>query len=189
MKLFPGLEKYKEMTPEAKKEFSQTATAFIVLLAATIFGIYNFILLNRASDDKALGDISIPLVQQPSKSKTDIEGLEEKYNVYLMSRNFSGQLVMLAEAVGRYPIANASAMFAEQAVTEYEVPDVVPVITIKALVLLEGLGVATLDIEGERPGQIVRKGYVFGGGKGKITGIDAGGVSWKWSNTQNRTNL
>ena len=95
MKLFPGLEKYKDMTLEAKRELSHTAAAFIVLLAATIFGIYNFIMLNSASEDKAAGDISIPLVQQPSKSKTDIEGLEEKYNVYLMSRNFSGQLVML----------------------------------------------------------------------------------------------
>lgn len=189
MKLSSGMEKYREMAPEAKKELFIAAAAFTFLLAATLFSISNFIWLNRVSNDKTVGEITAPQLQQAAKSKTDIEGLEKKYNVYLMSRNFSGQLVMLAEAVGRYPIANASAMFAEEAVTGYEIPDIVPVITIKALVLLEGTGAATLDIEGERPGQIVRKGYVFGGGKGKITGIDAGGVSWKWLNTQNRTNL
>ena len=50
-------------------------------------------------------------------------------------------------------------------------------------------GVATLDIENETPGLIVRPGTVFGGGKGKIIAIDAKGVGWTWSNKKYRTNL
>ena len=189
MKLFSGLGKTEDMTPARKKELAVMALALLILLAGTFYSMKNFIWLNNIAEDASVGELKAPPVKPAAQSKIDIEGLEGKYDVYLRSRNFSGQLVMLAEAVGRYPIANASALFAEQAVEEYELPDIVPVVTIKALVLLDGVGVAALDIEGERPGQIVRKGFVFGAGKGKITSIDAGGVSWKWSNTQNRTNL
>ena len=189
MKLFSGLGKKLDMTPAKKKEVAILAAALLILLAGTFYSMKNFIWLNNISEETSIGELKAPATNQLPKSKVDIEGLEGKYDVYLKSRNFSRQLVVLAEAVGRYPIANTSALFAEQAVEEYEIPDVAPIITIKALVMLDGVGVVALDIEGERPGQIVRKGYVFGGGKGKITGIDAGGVSWKWSNTQNRTDL
>ncbi|MDY9920224.1 MAG: hypothetical protein U2P59_00145 [Synergistota bacterium] len=189
MKLFSGLDMHKDMTPAVKREVAILAAALLILLAGTFYSMKNFIWLNNISEETTIGELKAPVANQPPKSNVDIEGLEDKYDVYLRSRNFSGQLVMLAEAVGRYPIANASSLFAEKAVEEYELPEIPPVLTIKALVILDGVGVAALDIEGERPGQIVRKGYVFGGGKGKITSIDAGGVSWKWSNTQNRTNL
>lgn len=189
MKLFSGLGNYRDLTPAKRKELAIIAAALLILLPGVFYSMKNFIWLNNISEDSSIGELKVPDIQQAPEGKVDIDGLESKYDIYLKSRNFSGQLVMLAEATGRYPIANASAQFAEQAIEEYTVSDIVPVITIKALVMLEGVGVAALDIEGERSGQIVRKGYVFGGGKGKITGIDAGGVSWKWANTQNRTDL
>ena len=189
MKLFSGLGNYRDITPAKRKELAIIAAALLILLSGIFYSMKNFIWLNNISEDSSIGELKVPDIQQKFETKVDIEGLESKYDTYLKSRNFSGQLVMLAEATGRYPIANASVQFAEKAIEEYVVSDIVPVMTIKALVILEGVGVAALDIEGERPGQIVRKGYVFGGGKGKITGIDAGGVSWKWAKTQNRTNL
>jgi len=191
MNLPSMMQNMQDMSPEDKKELMLAAALFLFFSFSAVFSLMNFMWLNNPTDTSVTRDIPVPKISGTGKT-SNIEDLVAKYDAYNKSRTYSGQMVTLAEAVGRCPITDASAQIGKimsSSPEKYEVPEVVPVIAIKALVIMEGTGVATLDIEGERSGQIVRSGYVFGGGKGKITSIDAGGVDWKWANKKYRTNL
>ena len=192
MKLFSGIQDLSAIPPEEKRELLLAAVMFVFFGLAAIFTMINFMNLNNLPETSITGDVPIPAVTEKANSNVKIDELGAKYDAYVKSRTYSGQLVTLAEAVGRFPITDMTDTIdkvAAKSPEKYEVPEIVPVITIKALVIMEGTGIATLDIEGERPGQIVRNGYVFGGGKGEITNINAGGVSWKWANKKYHTDL
>lgn len=192
MKLSSAMQNIQDLSPEDKKELMTATVMFLIFTVSAVFSLMNFMWLNNPADTSVTADMPVPKVSGGGNAALNIEELVAKYDAYNKSRTYSSQLVTLAEAVGRCPITDASEQINKimaKTPEKYEVPDVVPVITIKALVIMEGTGVATLDIEGERPGQIARSGYVFGAGKGKITSIDAGGVNWKWANKKYRTNL
>lgn len=102
-------------------------------------------------------------------------------------REQSPELVALSDAIGRSPVA--AVVPSPSLAADTSVPEFVPTVTIKGLVVLGGSTICTLDIDGEEPGQIFKPGMTFGGGKGKILSIDSKGVSWRWANKNHRTDL
>ncbi|MDD4160481.1 MAG: hypothetical protein PHO18_06000 [Synergistaceae bacterium] len=193
MMLTSKIDDVRNMSLSEKKELFIFAAFFIFFTALALWSMNNFITLLNISEP--MTDIA-PGVISPagtSKDAAKIEDLEPKYRDYIKMRTYSSQMVALAEAVDRYPIANAAEELAARSVVKEdvleEIPEIIPIVTIKALVVMSGEGVATLDIEGERPGLIVSRGTVFGGGKGRIISIDSGGVSWKWADKKYRTDL
>lgn len=168
---------------EEKKELLNFLMLFLLFSSAALISVVNFGWLNISTDRVNIES----LTQMPSDSEIDakISSFNRKYDIFMKCRVESGQLVELAETVGRYPVALLPVPIAEK----FSVPDFAPQIQIKALVVMASGGVATLDIENETPGLIVRPGTVFGGGKGKIIAIDAKGVGWTWSNKKYRTDL
>jgi hypothetical protein len=185
----------KNLSQDEKRELAVIAIIFLVLMAAAIFSLKNFAWLINPDTDTSFNEPAI----------TDTAGIEagekaddvsSKYDSYVKSRAYSSQMVTLAKSVGRYPICDAQAELAPapsvvpvSGEAPVKVAEFIPTMKIKALVVMGSGGAATVDIDGERPGQIVRNGSVFGGGKGMITAIDAGGVSWTWSHRKFHTNL
>lgn len=193
MKLTSKFTDIRNMSPDEKKEMRIIALLIVFFAGLAMYSMNNFItLLNMSGSAADVETVSKPAAGT-SKEAANIEDIEPKYRDYVKVRTYSSQLVTLAEAVGRYPIGNASEEFAARSLVKVDVlediPEIIPTMAIKALVVMSGEGVAALDIEGERPGLIVSRGTVFGGGKGKIMSIDAGGVSWKWADKKYRTDL
>jgi hypothetical protein len=61
-------------------------------------------------------------------------------------------------------------------------PEVIPpIMFVKALMTVNGESTAIMDIEGEGTGIVVRAGYRFGGSKGRVVSVSAGGVKIVWS--------
>lgn len=193
MKLTSKLADIKNMSPDEKKEMMVIALLILFFVSLAMYSMNNFINLLNMSGSAVNVETGSKPAAGTSKEAANIEDIEPKYRDYVKVRTYSSQLVTLAEAVGRYPIANASEEFAARSLVKEDVlediPEIIPMVVIKALVVMSGEGVAALDIEGERPGLIVSRGTVFGGGKGKIMSIDAGGVSWKWADKKYRTDL
>lgn len=171
------------VSPEEKKELIYFLLLFFLFTGAAVTSVVNFWWLNTSKDE--VNAMPVPQMQAGSEINTRLSEFTRKYDLFMRYRNESRQLVELAETVGRYPVALLSKPVAQ----EFSVPDFAPQIQIKALVVMGNGGVATLDIENETPGMLVRPGTVFGGGKGKITAIDTKGVSWTWSNKKYRTDL
>ena len=171
------------VSPEEKKELMFFLLLFLLFSATAVTSLVNLWWLNTSTEPASV--ISMPKMPATSEINTEISNFSNKYDIFLKYRNESGQLVELAETVGRYPVA----LLPKPVAQEFSVPDFAPQIQIKALVVMGSGGVATLDIENETPGTIVRPGTVFGGGKGKITAIDPKGVSWTWSNKKYRTDI
>ncbi len=170
---------------EERKKLYSFFAIFLFFVFAAFYSMGNFVWLkNYSSDDKLLGKA----ISGPSQEVTDeialITKMSEAYGRY---RAESEQLIAVGEAVGRSPVA----MMADDAVSGDALASVniIPAVTIKALIILDGGGAATLDIDDEAPGQIFRVGSVFGNGKGRVTAIDAKGVSWTWTNEKHRTDL
>jgi len=185
----------KNASPDDKKEFAVIAFMFLVLMSAAVFSLKNFAWLINPDTDTLMNE---PAIADSSgiAAEKKADDISSKYDTYVKSRAYSSQMVTLAKAVGRYPICDAkSELSSEPSIAPVsgnatiKVAEVIPTMKIKALVVMGSGGAATVDIDGERPGQIVRSGSVFGGGKGIITAIDAGGVSWTWSHKKFHTNL
>jgi hypothetical protein len=193
MKLFKGFRDFGTMTSDEKKELHLAAAAFIFFSLAAALSMRNFIWLNNTSSSEMVAVSETP-ARQESKPDAVIGSIRAKYDAYVRMRTYGSQLVTLAEAVGRYPVEDPSARLASAAPLipppiKYKAQDFPPSMEVKAIVILDGDAAAVLNIQGERPGQVARAGYTFGGGKGRITGIDAGGVNWKWANKKQRTVL
>lgn len=170
-------------SPEEKRELVYFILLFFLFSVAAVTSLVNFWWLNSSIDPATVS--VMPKMPVGSEINKNISSFTGKYDLFLKYRNESGQLVELAESVGRYPVA----LLPKPVDQEFFVPEFAPQIEIKALVVMGSGGIATLDIENEIPGAIVRPGTVFGGGKGKITAIDPKGVSWTWSNKKYRTDL
>lgn len=171
-------------SPEEKKALVYFLLLLFLFSAAAITSVVNFWWLNSTSD--VSGEVKeLPKMPTGGEVNARIAALSAKHKNFLRYRGESGELVKLAEAVGRYPVAALPPPVSE----EFAVPEFPPQMRIKALVLMGGGSIATLDIENEGQGIIVRQGTVFGGGKGKITAIDDKGVSWTWSDKKYRTDL
>ncbi len=171
------------VSPEEKKELMYFLLLFLLFSTAAVTSVVSFWWLNTSKDE--VNVMPVPQMPTGSEINTRLSAFTRKYDVFLRYRNESRQLVEFAETVGRYPVA----VLPKPVAQEFSVPEFAPQIQIRALVVMGSGGVATLDIENETPGMLVRKGTVFGGGKGKITAIDPKGVSWTWSNKKYRTDL
>ena len=183
----PGSLDFKNMSANQKKEMLLVSAAFVLFTGLAVFSMMNFVWLNSMSE----GDVPAEMVTptSPGRNRDEIDGITNAYDSYVKYRTFSGQMVTLASSVGRYPIAEGASLAPEVPVEQVLVETVPPSMTIKALVVLGADGAATVDIDSEKAGMVVHKGSTFDGGKGKITAIDAGGVSWTWSGKKYRTNL
>ena len=173
-------------SPEERKRAYVLFFLLIVLLAAAVFSMKNFIGLSAEGQK-----ISSHIVPKDGKSSQDVENAAKELNMKLSAfrklRENTPQLAELAEASGRSPASVVTPP--PKVAEETRVPEFVPELKIKALVVLGDKKVCTLDIDGEEPGQIFEQGMTFGGGKGRIVSIDTKGVNWKWANKNYRADL
>ena len=170
---------------EEQRELLLYLVLLILLAAASIFGVSNFIYMNKAGmgrDNPAFSDNS-----SAPKGIAEVDALNKKMEAYSVYKNESGRMAVLAEAIGKNPVASFPVPVSSS--PELAVPEFVPSMVIKALLVMDSASVVTLDIEGEEPGQIFKKDSVFGQGRGKITAIDTKGVSWTWAKKKHRTDL
>jgi len=170
-------------SPEEKKELVYFLLLFLLFSAAAVTSVGNFWWLNTSEDE--INIRQMPQMPAGGEINARLSAFSRKYDIYTKYRNESRQLVDLAETFGKYPVA----LLPKPVAQEFAVPEFAPQIKIRALVVMGSGGVATLDIENETPGMIVKPGTTFGGGKGKITAIDPKGVSWTWANKKYRTDL
>ncbi|MDO4560562.1 MAG: hypothetical protein Q4C86_06395 [bacterium] len=174
------------LSPEEKKKEYMFVLLLAVFFAAAMFTMRNFIAMNGILvDDEGQAVSQTPRGNQAGESAA--KALGAKYEAFKKLRDQSPELVTLSDAIGRSPVA--AVVPPPSLASETSVPDFVPTVTIKALVVLGGSTICTLDIDGEAPGQIFKPGMTFGGGKGKILAIDSKGVSWRWANKNHRTDL
>lgn len=170
---------------EERKKLYLFIAILLFFSCAAFDSMGNFLLLNNFDPgNKMLGSVA----SGPSQEVRDeIALMTKKVEAYGRYRAESEQLVSVGEDVGRSPVAllEVSAVSGD-ALAEV---NIIPSVNIKALIILDGGGAATLDIDGEAPGQVFRVGSVFGNGKGRVTAIDAKGVSWTWTNEKHRTDL
>ncbi len=170
-------------SPEEKKKLAIFALSALFFISASVFSMWNYVALNRSSGD--LSDINMTSGSEGANAEVQskAEEINTKMECYTKYSMDSQQLLSLAEAVGKSPLDPLPAISA----AEVAVPDMLPSISIKALVIMDTGRAATLDIDGEEPGQIMRVDSVFGNGKGKVTGIDSKGVDWTWLMKNYRT--
>lgn len=177
-------EKEALQSPEERKKNYVYILILILLLLLVLYTMRNFVEVNSLNS-------GAPLHSEPSAADNNTinaaRELNAKYEAYLKLREESPQLAALAEAVGRSPVA--SVVPPPSLASDTSVPEFVPTVTIKALVVLGSDKICTLDIDGEESGKIFKPGATFGGGKGKILSIDAKGVDWTWANKKYRTSL
>lgn len=64
-----------------------------------------------------------------------------------------------------------------------------PSVRISAISEFDGNFCAMLEISCEKCAVPVRPGFIFGGGKGRITAVDLKGVSWLWMGKKQRTEI
>ncbi len=171
-------------SPEERKKEYIFVLLLAVFLAAAVFTMRNFIAMNSiVVDDGSVGGQTTGGAQAAESAKA----LNAKYEAFRKLRDQSPELVALSDAIGRSPVAAVTPP--PSLASDTKVPDFVPVVAIKGLVVLGASTVCTLDIDGEEPGLIFKPGMTFGGGKGKILSIDSKGVSWRWANKNHRTDL
>ena len=174
------------LSPEEKRKEYIFVLLLMVFFAAALFTMRNFIAMNSILID----DVGQSVPQMPRGNKAGesaAKAFGAKYEAFRRLREQSPELVTLSDAIGRSPVA--AVVPPPSLASDTSVPDFVPTVTIKALVVLGGSTVCTLDIDGEAPGQIFKPGMAFGDGKGKILAIDSKGVSWRWANKNHRTDL
>lgn len=169
---------------ERKKEYIFVLLLF-VFFAAAVFTMRNFIAMNGITADGE--DLSSQQMPRGNQALESAKALNAKYEAFRKMREQSPELVALSDAIGRSPVA--AVVPSPSLAADTSVPEFVPTVTIKGLVVLGGSTICTLDIDGEESGQIFKPGMTFGDGKGKILSIDSKGVSWRWANKNHRTDL
>ena len=169
---------------ERKKEYIFVLLLF-VFFAAAVFTMRNFIAMNGITADGE--DLSSQQMPRGNQALESAKALNAKYEAFRKMREQSPELVALSDAIGRSPVA--AVVPSPSLAADTSVPEFVPTVTIKGLVVLGGSTICTLDIDGEESGQIFKPGMTFGGGKGKSLSIDSKGVSWRWANLMLRPPL
>jgi len=191
MKLFSSINiimpNLRDKSTDEKHEFIFIAVAFFCFASLAALSMINFMWLINMSGQHMSGE---PEIQnnRTDKAAISIDDIRSKYNIYLNYKTYSSQGVSLAASTGRSPVSDPATMISDVNAAAI-IKEIIPLMKIKALVVLDGVGVATLDIDSELRGIVVHVGSVFGGGKGKITAIDAKGVYWTWSGKKHHTGL
>lgn len=179
------------LSPEDKKKNLISTVAIILMCALSVYTCYNFKnLLNLSTD-------TLDTVMAPPQENKEIKerglALNAKYDAAIALKDRTPELVTLADAIGRSPVSQVTPPpTPEVGSTSGDLPaaaDFVPSVAVKALIVLGGSSVCTLDIEGEQSGQVFKPGSAFGGGKGKVLSIDSKGVSWTWKNKRHRSDI
>lgn len=174
-----------QMTPEQRRKSLISTGAILLMGGLAFFTFYNFLQVLKINTDEYSTQMAPPRKNDEIKKRG--EELNAKYNAYTSLREGTQQLVAIEDAIGRSPVSQVVPPPA--VATETAVPEFVPTVKIKALIVLGGSSICTLDIDGEETGQIYKPGTSFGGGKGRILSIDLKGVSWSWANKKHRTDL
>ena len=166
----------------------------LFLVAGTAASGYYFKKFVDASDEPS---IVIPPV--PNLASKDSERLEKLIGSFRSSVDTRTRSLLLASTV----VETSRMPFAETPpadMTPREVPGegvtvaegegtfpplvrekLPPIMFVRAIMVAQKQAIAVMDIEGVGNGIIVRPGYSFGGGDGKVVGISSGKVTVNWS--------
>ena len=177
---------------DAKQAKEKTVISLLIVMVLALGFAWSFVVF-RKTEAILSGEYAQQLLETPSvpdtTAKDEITAVQQT-NTALASigeaRRQSMQTALLAEATGRFPIANGEmipalrAAVVQQADPEAVIEDSPPSITVRAVLLLGQTAIATIDIAGEGDGIIVQPGTRFDGGSGKILSINSKGVKYQW---------
>ena len=157
----------------------------LIFIAAVVFSVMNLFSLNAQG---AQGLLSVP---PESERAADVERAAVELNIKLSAfskmREKTQPLSEIAETAVFSPVSVSAPPLS--AAEETQLPEFVPEVKIKALLVLGGRKVCTLEIDGEEADRLFEQGMTFGDGKGMIVSIDKKGVGWKWANKNYRADL
>lgn len=156
--------------------YARGAASAILLFASSLFMLYS---AARIGADCV---INAPV---SSDSSADSEAVDEAKR-FALDRALYEDFVKTAGAAANNGAAGIlspvfTADFSSETAEARSLPGYVPTVVLRALAVLGGESVCVLDIDGEEAGKIYRAGECFGGGKGRVVKINAGGVTWRWA--------
>ena len=179
---------------DAKQAKEKTIISLLILTVLTLGCAWSFMQFQKTQAILS-GEYTSQMQEAPPQpdtaAKDEIQGVQQT-NTALSSigeaRRQSMQTALLAEATGRFPIANGETIPALRAAIVVPagsgeavvVEDSPPAITVRAVLLLGQTAIATIDIADEGDGIIVQPGTRFDGGSGKILSITSKGVKYQW---------
>lgn len=155
--------------------YARSAAAAVLLFASSLFMLYSAVRIEAECVINA---------QVSCDSSADSEVMDEAKR-FALDRVLYEDFVEAGDAAeddGTAEILSPvfAAEFSPQDAAAHSLPGYVPTVVLTALAVLSGESVCVLDIDGEEAGKIYRAGESFGGGKGLIVKINAGGVTWRW---------
>lgn len=141
--------------------------------------------------------VAPPMQDQASKDQVRLDGLVQRFSDAQRVR-MRGAMVANAIVNGnREPFVRTysetmleakalSATGGEEAVPQPAIPvyipeKIPPIMFVRAVMVVEKTAMAIMDIEGVGTGIIVRKGYSFNGGEGRVLHIGPDKVTVQWS--------
>ena len=177
---------------DAKQAKEKTVISLLIVMVLALGFAWSFVVF-RKTEAILSGEYAQQLQETPpvpdATANEEISAVQQT-NAALTSigeaRRQSMQTALLAEATGRFPIANREMIPAlrvavvQQTDPEAVVEDSPPEITVRAVLLLGQTAIATIDIAGDGDGIIVQPGTRFDGGSGKILSINSKGVKYQW---------
>ena len=177
---------------DAKQAKEKTIISLLIVMVLALGCAWSFMQFQKTQAILS-GEYALQLQETPpvpdTAAQDEIVGVQQT-NTALASigeaRRQSMQTALLAEATGRFPIANGEMIPAlrgavvQQTDPEAVVEDSPPEITVRAVLLLGQTAIATIDIAGEGDGIIVQPGTRFDGGSGKRLSINSKGVKYQW---------
>ena len=176
---------------DAKQTKEKTIISLLILTVLTLGCAWSFMQFQKTQailSGEYTSQIQETPPQPDTAAKDEINAVQQT-NTALSSigeaRRQSMQTALLAEATGRFPIANGEMIPALRVAIVQTDPEAVieespPLITVRAVLLLGQTTIATIDIAGEGDGIIVQPGTRFDGSNGRILSIDPKGVKYQW---------
>ena len=129
------------------------------------------------------------------KEKDDVAQTEKQLSSVEEAKRQAMMSAQLAESTGVFPIAKAETLLGATALQplsptgEVVLEELPPAVTVRAIMSLNNVTLATVDIENEEPGKIIRVGSTFDGGRGVITSIKTGGIKYRWKKKTHEVQL
>lgn len=157
----------------------------ILLGVVMIIGIFWSIFIFQQMLTTLQGDDTLPPAPDAATDK-EIALLEETSSGFrnaVLARAGSTQLTVMASAVGRKPFVPSELPSSTGGTGTEPVQEIIlpPMIWVKAVMIQGSNSVAVVDVEGYGDGIIVKKGYSFGEGKGRVLAISHDKVVLTWS--------
>lgn len=171
---------------------------FLVLLAGTIWSGFMF---KKVLDFSKPTQIKLPPAKNlAAQDAQRLDGIIESFRSAVLARTGSSSIAVAAATSSRKPfvptlkpvedfLASTEKNTDNGAISEKELAEILkqpeevipPLITVRAIMTIGGRSNAVLDIENEGEAIIVKPGYTFGDGEGRVKRITSNKVIVTWA--------